>query len=172
MSLDKKNLLLAFVSVLVLTIFSPTLFPGIKLFYFPSFFILVYYQKSYLSALWISLACGLVLDLLASNVRFGLYALNFTMTTAIIYKQRWNFFADSFSTLPIMTFLFSFTSTGIQVIVFYIFANSFPFSFQWIFTDFLVLPAFDALFATVWFLILPLLMQLLIFQRTSPLRRL
>lgn len=172
MSLDKKNLLLAFLSVALLTTFSPTLLPGIKLFYFPSFLILVYYQKSYLSALWISVACGLVLDLLASNVRFGVYALNFTMTTAILYKQRWNFFADSFSTLPIMTFLFSFTSTGLQVILFYIFAHSFPFSFQWILTDFLVLPAFDALFATVWFLVIPLLIKLLIFQRTSPLRRL
>lgn len=166
MSLDKKNLLVAFVSVLVFTVFSPTLLPSIKLFYFSAFLVLVYYQKSYLSSLWISLACGLILDLLASNIRFGLHALNFTMTTAIVYKQRWNFFADSFSTLPIMTFLFSFTSSVLQALLLYIFAIHFPLSFQWILTDIFVLPILDALFAVIWFLIIPTFIHLFLFQRS------
>lgn len=172
MSLDKKNLTFAFIGILLLTVFSPALLPTFRLLYFSPFLILVYYQKPYSSSLWISIACGLILDLLASNVRFGLYALNFAMTAAIIYKQRWNFFADSFSTLPIMTFLFSFTSTVIQALLFYIFAKPIPLSLAWVFTDLLAFPALDAIFAVVWFLILPSLSQFFFFNLSSRLGRL
>ncbi|MBS0621534.1 MAG: hypothetical protein JSR80_01055 [Verrucomicrobia bacterium] len=45
-------------------------------------------RTSFLHALWSSLACGLVLDLVASDLSFGLFALIFTLTTATLWKKR------------------------------------------------------------------------------------
>jgi len=152
MNLRHKNLLLAFTSMLVLTLFSLEVSPLFHLIFFAPFLILVYYQKSFSSALMFSFSCGLITDLFTSPLRFGLHALNYTLTTAFIYHQRRNLFADNLFTLPIMTFLFSALSTFLQLILLYLFAKPVTLSFYLLISDFLIMPFIDALFSFCWFI--------------------
>lgn len=135
------------------TLFSQIISPSLRLIFFAPFLIIVYYQKSYLSALNYSLMCGLIIDLFTSPVRFGLTALNYTLTTAFIYRQRKNLFADSLMTLPLMTYFFAVLSSVIQVILLFIFSKPLSLSFSFFFSEILIMPAFDALFAFCWFIV-------------------
>ena len=104
-----------------------------------------------LTALWISLLCGSILDLLAANTRFGLYAFNTCLTTWILYRQKRNFFEDSLSTIPLMTLFFSITSTLLQVVLLYTLDRGIAISWMWAVTDLLVLPLADAAYALLFF---------------------
>ncbi len=101
--------------------------------------------------------CGVIVDLLASYTRFGLYSLNYCATIALLYPQRRNFFADSISTLPLMTFFFALISTLIMAIILYSIEMRNVFSWAWALTDLLIMPAADGGYAFLVF-ILPALL--------------
>lgn len=147
LNLTDKSLLLTFAVCALLTIAIPSLYPTMRLSYFIPFLVIVCYQMTLSRALWIAFGCGMVLDLLTAHTRLGLYAMDFCVTLAMLYPQRRNFFADSLSTLPIMTFLFSTLSTLVMAIMLYVIEMKSVFSWSWFLTDLLVLPAADALFA-------------------------
>ena len=148
-SLDQKNHLLAFVVTLIAVLF----FSHWNLLYFAPLLIIIYYQKSYVTCLWYSLLCGLFLDLLSAQSRLGFGALNYCLTTAILFPQKRNFFADRLSTLPLMTFFFAVLTTLIQWCLMYIFEKQVIFSIKWCFTDLLAMPCADALYAFSVFII-------------------
>lgn len=159
MNLNKKNLSLAFFNCLFLTILMPVIAPSIRLMYFVPFLVILFYQKSFSYCLWYSFFCGLIIDLLSVQPPFGFYACNYTLATAIIYHQKRNFFADHLSTLPIMTVLFSCIATTLEVIFLYIFGTHVSIGLQWVFTDLLIMPACDALFGFLWFILIPMSFQ-------------
>lgn len=153
MSLDQKNISLAFLATLLMTLFGPVILHNLSLIFFSPFLIILYYNKSYIRCLQASLGCGLILDLLSSQMHIGLQALSFFLTTSVLYNFRYNFFADSLSTLPIMTFLFSFITTIIQCILIYTLEKEVVISWGWVFTDLFMMPAYDGLFAFIWFIL-------------------
>lgn len=152
MSLDRKRLIAAFIIALCAFLFTPTLAPSFRLIFFAPFLIIVIYQKNMLKSLWIALLCGIIVDLFSYRTRLGTYALNYSLTIAILYHQKRNFFADSISTLPLMTYFFGVISTVVQVILLYIFESPLPFSWRWVFIDLFLMPAADAAYAFVCFL--------------------
>jgi rod shape-determining protein MreD len=152
MNLEHKRIGLVFAVTLFSVLCLPALFPSWRLIFFAPFLVILYYQKSYLSCLWISLSCGLLLDLLSAHERIGLHAVDYCLTTFILYKQRRHFFADSLTTLPIMTYLFSAISTLLQLGLIYIFQYKVQLSWEWVFTDLIYMPAMDALYAFVCFI--------------------
>lgn len=121
--------------------------------FFSPLLVILFYQKSYKSCLWIAFFCGLFLDLLTSDIRLGLHAMNYVMTTAILYPQRRNFFSDNLSTLPVMTFLFSFLSTAIQIIQIYAMQKENVSLGLWIIFDLIKIPIYDAGYAFAVFVI-------------------
>jgi len=145
-----KNTLL-FIFVLICTLFSSMFFPSCRLFFFPPFIIILFYQKPYTFCLWSALLCGLILDLLSFQTRLGLNALAYCLTTILLYGQTRNFFADRLSTLPIMTFFFSFLCTLLQGLLINIFDKEMIFSWTWLVSDLLIMPLLDALFALMVF---------------------
>ncbi|NGX42988.1 MAG: hypothetical protein K940chlam7_01278 [Chlamydiae bacterium] len=153
MNLHKKNLIFAFISTLLATLFSPIIFPSYKLLFFGAFLVILYYRKPFVTCLWGSLLCGLLFDLLSSHPRLGIYAINFTATTWVLYPQRRNFFADSLSTLPVMTFLFSVISTVFQGFLLYAFEGQICISKNWFLSDLFLMPLFDAVFAFCYFIL-------------------
>jgi cell shape-determining protein MreD len=157
MNLQKKNLLFVFLSALALTLFVPVVFPTLKLVFLAPFLIVLLYKKPLITCLWGSLICGLILDILSPHTRLGLYSMNFTLTTGILYAQRRHFFADKASTLPIMTFFFSVISTVIQGVLLNTFEGPFQISWGWLFSDLIVMPLMDASYAFLIF-ILPYLL--------------
>lgn len=129
----------------------PVFFPSFPLTYFAPFLIIVYYKYSLSKSLWLSLLCGLSIDLFSSYPRLGISAINYCLTSAFLYHQKRHFFEDRLSTLPIMTCLFSFFSTFLQAIILSIFDNSINFSLYWIFTDLLIMPIIDSFYAFMLF---------------------
>lgn len=147
MNLSQKSPFWVFCGTFTALILMPVLLPQVRLLFLVPFLIIVYYQKSYAKALWLSFLCGLILDLLNSHLLFGFYALNYTLTTGILYGQRRNFFADSLSTMPLMAFFFALTSTLIQLLLIYIFDRELALSWKWALTDLFLMPLADALYA-------------------------
>jgi rod shape-determining protein MreD len=131
----------------------PSIAPSIRLLFFAPFLVIAAYQKSLFISLCYALGCGVVLDLLSDDMRFGVHALSLTVTTFILYEQRRNFFADTLSTLPIMTFFFSVISTLVDLVISYSLLHKQLFSLDWVLCDLLIMPAFDALCALICFVL-------------------
>lgn len=152
-NLDYKRLDLTFGICLLLALGLPVLFPLARLTFFAPFLIIACYKTSLKKCLWLALLCGIAIDLLSSYTRFGLYSVDYCLTMAFLYPQRRNFFADSLSTLPIMTFFFASFSTLIMGILIYSVENKNVLSWGWVFTDLIVMPAFDAIYAFTLFIL-------------------
>lgn len=156
-NLDYKRLDFTFGICLLCLLSLPILFPMARLTYFAPFLIIACYKSSLKKCLWLALLCGIIVDLFASYTRFGLYSVDYCLTLSLLYPQRRNFFADSLSTLPIMTFLFASISTLIMGLLIYSIENRNLLSWGWAFTDLIIMPAFDAIYAFTCF-ILPALL--------------
>lgn len=126
------------------------LLPSLKLFTFAPFLIIVLYKKPLLSALWIALGVGLLQDLFSGSEKLGTWAVAYTASLYLLSPLKRSFFEDSITTLPILTYLYSLLLTLCML----------TFSFS----DLIIYPLFDALFALLFF---TLPMQLL----PRPLRR-
>lgn len=153
LNLDHKRLDIAFALCLLLALGLPSLFPTIRLTFFAPFLIISCYKASLKKCLWLGLVCGFIVDLLSSYTRFGLYSLDYCAALIILYPQRRNFFADSLSTLPIMTFLFALLSTLFMALLLYSIEAINVFSWGWLFTDLLVMPGVDAIYAFCLFIL-------------------
>jgi rod shape-determining protein MreD len=147
MNLQNKNLVFAFLSTLSLTLFIPALFPSLRLNFFVPFLIILYYQRPFLNCLWFSFLCGMILDLLSSHPRLGVFTVSYCLTTALLFGQRRNFFADSVTTMPIMTYFFCFLSTLLQAVLIYIFDRGLSLSWGWVIADLFLMPVLDACYA-------------------------
>jgi rod shape-determining protein MreD len=152
-NLDNKRLHVAFATCLVLALGLPVLFPLARLTFFAPLLIIACYKTSLKKSLWLALLCGIIVDLLSSYTRFGLYSVSYCLTIAVVYQQRRNFFADSLSTLPIMTFFFASLSTLIMAFLIYSIENKNTLSWGWVLTDLLVMPTFDAIYAFSFFIL-------------------
>ncbi len=147
MELTKQSLKLLFLCSLLLTLFGPILWPSVQVAFFVPFIVIAYYQKPYLTSLWISLLCGVILDVLFPSNRMGLWCMSYTLTTMMLFKYRMHFFGDRQSTLPIMTFLFSLVSTGFYCGVSYFFDKNMGMSFLAMTKELLLIPFENAVYA-------------------------
>lgn len=134
-----------------MAMFGTVFFPNIRLFAFAPFLALVYNRRTFVSSLWIATLSGIVIDLLCSQLRFGLYALNYSLTTVLIYRQKKHFFEDKPLALSLFTALVSCTSTLLQLFLTYAFDKGLPFTWKLALTDLIGMPAIDALYAYLWF---------------------
>lgn len=153
MNLLKKNCYAMFAATCFLTLFFPIFFPSIRLMFFAPYLIVLFYKQPYHRCLWGAFLCGFIIDLLSSQTRMGLTALNYTVTTVLLYKQRLNFFGDNQSTLPIMTLLFAFISTAFQWALMLMFDKSFDITLNGLAADFAAMPIFDAVYAYIAFIL-------------------
>ncbi len=153
MYLSRKNLLFAFLCAFGLQLFSPALFPSLKIKFFLPFLILVFYQRDLIGSLWYALFSGVLIDMLASPTKFGLYPLVFFITTLLLYPQRLNLFADNVMTLPIMTFQFSLVSTILEISLLYLFGKPIALSGEWFFSELLIMPLADSLYSFLVFML-------------------
>ncbi len=135
----------------------PAFLPLPHLTFFAPFLVIVYYKRSLLVSLWWSFFCGLLVDLLAASTPIGFYALTYCLTTALLYAQRRHFFADNLSTLPLLTFFFAILSTLFHLILMYVFEQPIKITPLWLMTDLILMPAGDAFYALVVFLLPSLL---------------
>jgi rod shape-determining protein MreD len=129
----------------------PLYAPQLHVLYFAPYLVFCFYRFSRYQLLWKAAGCGLILDLLSSGSFFGLTAVNYCLTCWLLYGQTRNFFEDKITTLPLMTFLFSFISTGSATILSFFCNSGYSFSFSWVVTDLIAMPLVDALYALLFY---------------------
>lgn len=126
-------------------------FPYTHLLGFAPFLILCFYKNSLISCLWLSLLCGLVIDLFSSEMRLGMNAFNYCLTTYCLYRFQFYFFEDRYSSLPIMTGCYTCLSTIIQVVLLKLNDQTISLSWEWAFDAMLLTPMQGALYAAIAF---------------------
>lgn len=146
------------------------LFTSWHLLFFVPFLVKIFYRYSLIGCLCWAVASGLIIDLLSSQTRLGIYAINYCLTTVCLYHYRFYFFEDRPTTLPVMTFCFSALFNLIQSIFFYAIGIPFIISWDWIIHSLFSLPFQNALYAWIAF-ILPSALVFHIQKRYSLFRR-
>jgi len=144
-------LVVPFGLALFATLFTSVFFPHLRLLAFAPFLAIVYMRKSFVTSLWIAALCGLLLDLFSSQLRFGLYALNFSLITFLIYHQKRHFFDDKSFTLSLFTALLSCLSSSLLLLLICLFDKKFPFNWTLLLTDIIGMSIIDAIYAFLWF---------------------
>jgi hypothetical protein len=152
-SITRPNLYQLFAYACCLAMTLPLLFPFYHLVYFAPFIILCFYRSSKINALQWSLACGLFVDLFSADTRIGTYAINYVAVSFFLYRYQFHFFEDRFSTLPLMTFIFTALSMILQTVIFFISGKVFSLSWEWFISDLLAIPLQTALYAWVAFIL-------------------
>ncbi|MBS0620460.1 MAG: rod shape-determining protein MreD [Verrucomicrobia bacterium] len=133
-----------------LALFATLLFPMLPVCAFAPFLALLYQRKSLLFSLWVASGCGLLIDLLSAEMRLGIYAFNYGITTLLLYNQRKHFFEDKPLAISLYTAVISILSTLIQAGLFTLSGRKLEWSAKWVATDLLLMPALDALYAALW----------------------
>ncbi len=140
----------AFILVLIALIFFPIFFPNIRLIAFAPFFSLVFIRKPFKSSLWIIGACSLLMDLTSSQMRFGLWTLNGTLTLLTTYRFKHYFYEDKASAVCLYSTLIACISSLWQLVLMYQFSSSL-FSIQTVIFDCIFMSVLDAFYAFFWF---------------------
>ena len=140
-----------FLLALFAAIFGSVFFPYLHLSFFAPFIALTYYAATLSKALWISVGCGLILDLISSEFRFGLYTLTFVLATLLLYSQKRHFFEDKPLAFSLFASVIAAVLTFLQFILVHLFDRGVPYSALTLFTDVILMPAVDGLYAFLWF---------------------
>ena len=144
-------LLFFFGLALIPALFGSILFPFFPLNAFAPFLAVVYYVAPFSKTLWISLGCGLLLDLLSSEFHFGIHALTLTTASAFLFFQKKHFFEDQSLAFSLFSIVISSVSTGLQLLFIHLFDRGLSFSFASFVTDVAILPLLDGLYGFLWF---------------------
>lgn len=111
------------------------------------------YRNELRTAIWISCWLGLILDLLNSQTRFGVYAVICCLTAIAAYAQRRHFYEDK----PLAFALFSALISAILSLQYMLYMAAidphFTLSFKMFICDILLLSCLDGLYAFLWFFV-------------------
>lgn len=141
----------SFLIAFVPTVIGPIFFPFLKLNFFAPYLVLILYKKTFARTLWSAFFTGFIIDLLASNTPFGFWSFNYLLSIFLLNKLKSFFFEDKFLTYPMLTTLYSATSTLIYLVVTHLFFHKIQFELKWAFTDLVLYPVFDGIFCLLAF---------------------
>lgn len=153
MQSSKTPLIIPFLLALSAALFGNVFLPHIKLIAFAPFLAIVFTRKTFVASLWLACLSGLVIDLLSSQLRFGLHSLNYCLTAILIFHQKRNFFEDKPTALSLYTALVSCASSVIQLFLIYAFDTGLNFSWMLMITDLILMPLTDGVYAFLWFVL-------------------
>jgi cell shape-determining protein MreD len=107
--------------------------------------VMLFYFLSKTSCAWLALLCGCLIDCLYTHARLGFTGTSYLIGALILYEYRLYFFKDAYSTLAIMTYLFSCISSCIEAPLHLFFGvEVFVISIQWLAVDCFLMPLLDA----------------------------
>lgn len=147
----KIPLFFPFFLALAFSLFGTVFFPHFRLCPFSPFLAIAYHRRPFIPSLWLSLGCGLILDLASSQMHLGLYALTYCLVTVCLYKQKRHFFEEKPVALSLFAAVISSVSGLILLLLTFAFDKQFPYSWELTLFELFVMPFFDALYAFVWF---------------------
>ena len=109
-------------------------------------------KKSTEKTLLMSCLTGFIMDLFSMDP-FGIHALNFTLSSLISSYWKRRFSAENVKQFCLFTAIYSFISTNLLIMLFFIFDRRIQILGKWWLTDWMFLPIFDAMYAFIWFAI-------------------
>jgi len=145
----REHVILSGILASIAYLFFHAFFPHIKLICFAPFLAVLFIQMKATVALWISALTGVFVDLFSSHF-FGMYALVFVLACIFLYRQK-RFFALNPLNLAIYTAIISVVITLIEPVLLFLFEKKVTLSWKWFFTDLIIMPTLDGLFAIIWF---------------------
>ncbi len=149
--MQQVPLIVSFFLALTFAVCGTVFLPRVHLLAFSPFLAILYHNTRFTKSLWIASLCGLIIDLLSSEFRFGVHALNYCLTTLLLYKQKKHFIEDKAIALSLFTVIISVVSTLLQFFLIFIFDRALPLSGKLILTDLIIMPVADAVYAFLWF---------------------
>jgi rod shape-determining protein MreD len=146
-----NTLAFPFFLALFVALFRTAFLPHLHLMAFAPFLAIVYQRKRFAASLWYALISGFIIDLFTSEFRLGIFALNYLLTTLLVYRQKRYFFGDKSLSLFLFTALISSVSSTLQLLLFTLFAKKVELSGKLIVCDLILMPLLDAVYAFLWF---------------------
>lgn len=131
--------------------------PTIRLLGFLPFLLFSLTRLSLPAALLCSATAGLTLDLYTFGSPLGFFALNYSLTSLILFRYKKFFSEEKLFPFALYGVAFSFTSTLIHFFLYAIIDVHLKLSFLTLVTDLICMPLLDGVYTIIWVL-LPLLL--------------
>lgn len=145
---------------------APIFLPTIRLLGFLPFILFSLARLSLPKALWASALAGLTLDLYSFGSPLGFFALNYTLTSLILFRYKKFFSEEKLFAFTLYGVLFSFVSTLFHFCLYAIIDIHLKLSFFTLLTDLICMPLLDGIYTFVWAL-LPLLLYKYLYKERS-----
>lgn len=145
----KKSAPPFFLSFLGLLLF-PAFLPSIRLLTFAPFLTLVIVHQALPFSLWSSLIAGLLVDLYSNGAPIGFFALNYTLTTTIVYRYRCFFSPEKIWVFSLYALLYSLVSTLLHFVLYALIEMEIKLHFYSLLTDLFLMPIADTLYSLAW----------------------
>jgi hypothetical protein len=142
-----KNLLPALILSYLGSLIIAWIFPWIRPIGYVGALVLTISRFPLSYALWISAGIGLLIDISSASIPFGFFAINYSLSTLIIFRYRKFFSEEKIEIFPLYAILFSFTSTSIHFILYGLIDLQLKLRLFTILTDLLLMPIFDGVYA-------------------------
>jgi len=98
-------------------------------------------------ALWINAGIGILIDVASASTPFGFFAINYALSTLVVFRYKKFFSEEKIFIFPIYAILFSFISTFIHFILYGLVDLQLKLKFITILTDLFLMPIFDGVYA-------------------------
>ena len=126
------------------------LFPEIRIWAFAPFLAILHHRVNFSKALWISFFCGLIIDCLSSQLRFGLFALNHVFVSLLLYREKRHFFEEKALALSLYATVIS-AFLSLFFMLFSYWSGGIEWSIALVFSDLVLMPFLDGVYAFLWF---------------------
>ena len=149
----KKLPLWVYFSLAVIALwFGGAFFPSIRLAPFAPFLVICFYRTPFRKCLTLAFASGLLIDLLSTQFRFGLFGVIHLLTAALLYGQKKHFFEDKPLPFCLYSALTSAFLSGLSLLAAKFSSMEMAISFPVLLSDLIFMPLIDGLYAFLWFI--------------------
>jgi len=142
---------LPFLLALFAALFGSACFNPFPLLAFTPFLAFVFLRYPFIPSLWCAALCGLLLDCMGAELRFGWQTLIYSLMATIAYSQKKHFFDDKPLALSLYTAVISCLISALQLLFISFSRKHFPFEMKLLFTDLVLMPLLDGIYAFFWF---------------------
>lgn len=147
----KIPLIIPFLLALFAQLYGSAFFHPFRIIAFAPFFAIAFQRLTLLQSLWMAALVGLFIDLTNSSLRLGFFALTYSLTAWIAYKQRSHFFEDKPLALSFYTTFISCLASVFQLGLLMMGSSRLPLQLPSILTDLVAMPFIDGIYAFFWF---------------------
>lgn len=103
---SKYKILFLFIYSLFPLLFWPAIVQTTHLSFFAPFLCILFYKCSIITTLFLSMLCGMMLDLFTGNGVVEVQTLSLITSSAILYRLKTFFFEDGLTTIPILSYFY------------------------------------------------------------------